>query len=1017
MVVGIIFAASMAQVSAPHAAPFPTREAKIYVSEVEPFRVTNDVTSVVTVRGSEFASASQLSLLEATGASYLPLDFVAIDANTFEATVPTGVAAGSYFLVVEHATHPFLVGSSHFFVDPPLPIVTSLVPANAPSDATTPLCILGANLAGATSALFEGPAGEIIELESIAVVSSTEVDALVSPGLDPGEWTVRVVTPGGISVVTQGFQVDPPLALLPEIVDTDTDEATNDQARLVVLEGHHFTGATSVVARAASDTSLSFTVLDDAHVQVTIPLGLAADLYEFLVSTAAGSNATSEAKYLSIEPASAIDYFGDGGVLGVNSDTVRFQSASMYAVVERGRLAFLRNRLSETIAISKDFDPQNILGLEWDANSPTAAADTANSAFTGLLPNAIENGVDFRFDYQGIDAYTVTFGLPPAGDALECTLSYDTTNAALPGNVFRGHFGNITLPAGTAQLLAAFGGLRMDWNALFDSFNAIFPEFYDLPLAFLEDDAAGGVLVDLTALGEEASITTISSRSDGRSTRLRLFAGPHKSALRVNSLGPIRFVPTTGTWADALEPIQAAIVNPWRPSWLDTVTSVLRIDPLDPSTHPDFGADDVEALYDAIEPAATPPNDWRLLHATGADLDTSSGVNLPEWSLAKRFDEVAEPLFEAGWHVLPYANPLGIQEEHSLYPLVQGERLAKWDKANQTISYRFWDADSDGSCCEDPEDFWLMNPTSALHRAFVEAEISASRAATFSFDGIYLDFLKANFGQDERNPATGDVLDGVTSYVAELETLFGPMLPGEREFLIGTEGTSVPLVERGVGFAATHIILPGTLEVDPTGGFRPLAFSHPMGSHLILDECMTAVQGELGYPAWHQGQFFMTRLAALIQGVVPTGVVMSRGAWFAPTFALETKRSLVQIAEEGLYWRLHGVKPWTDPHALWSDPETLRVYQIDGAPVARTKDWFVKKLVCDLYWQFGGRAPTQMELDQLAGSTRADFLGVFAAACAVRALFQGSPTPQAEVQTRSTARAAILAVFPEYPAP
>jgi hypothetical protein len=344
---------------------------------------------------------------------------------------------------------------------------------------------------------------------------------------------------------------------------------------------------------------------------------------------------------------------------------------------------------------------------------------------------------------------------------------------------------------------------------------------------------------------------------------------------------------------------------------------------------------------------------------------------------------------------------------------VQGERVESWDKGLQTLAARFWDGDADGACCADPSDAWIVNPASATYRSHLVGEIAASRSQVLPVDGVYIDFIKGNIGYDDRNQATGDVLDGYAALLGEIRATLQP----QEELLFGGEGSSAALVEAGTGFGTLHIVPPGQLEQDPSAQFRPIAFAHPIGTYFLTDACRLAPTSEFPLPGWHQTQHAMSRLSSLIQGGLPTAAGLGLRAWASLSFRGDSRRALVQIAEEGLYWRLHGVRLVSDPDPLWSDPTTLRLFEIDGAVVARTKDWFVEKTVCDLYWWFGGRAPTQAELDDLAARTTCSFLGVFAATCEVREKFQLAPTPENLVQTREQARADILLVFPEYPAP
>jgi hypothetical protein len=310
-------------------------------------------------------------------------------------------------------------------------------------------------------------------------------------------------------------------------------------------------------------------------------------------------------------------------------------------------------------------------------------------------------------------------------------------------------------------------------------------------------------------------------------------------------------------------------------------------------------------------------------------------------------------------------------------------------------------------------DYWLMNVAHVPYRGFVLDALHEQRARA-PFDGVYLDYMKANVRRDDRNPLGGDAVQGYRDMALEL---VGQLSQPGAPFLVAGEGSSVQLTEAGNALAAIHLVEPGLLEADPLGGNVPLHRAHPIGTHLTLDQTPVVTTSELAMPGWHPGQFHMVRLAEVAHGALPAAAAIGFGGWVQPSFGPEARRALVQVAEEGLWWRLHDVRPFTDPHPLWDDPETVRLFEVDGAVVARTREWVVRKTVCDATWRYGARGPTAAELDDLAARTDASFVGLFAAVCEVREHFRQSPTPAAEVRTRSAARAEILAVMPDYPAP
>jgi len=992
-----------------------TKRPQLHIQTLEPFRVPNDQATPITIRGTQLHEVGQIWLLDPTLTIAHQLPFTLDGLSVIHATVPAGIETFKYFLVLVPSDLTIPLEVTFFWVDPPLPVVAGVNPAGGTSGTATPVTISGSGFTGATAFLLEGAAGDILPLTGPQVVDDATVSATIPAGLDAGPWKIRIVTPGGISAQTVSFTALPPSSVPPTVDGLTPFTGFNDVDNTFVVTGSGFTGATAVTARGDSDVSLTFLVSDDTTLFAMFPAGTPNDAYDILVQTPAGQNAASTAKFLLFDPNVSTDFLGDGSIVALNADTVAVATSTLGAVVERGRLRTLIRLQDVSVLESDDRGPEGNLGLEWDAQVPNAFEGSSATTLAGIVANPAAHGVDFVFQYNGVEAFRVTWATDAAtGDLLQ-TLSWDTTDPSLPGNVWAVDFGELGIPAGHSQLLAADGGVKADWIDLSTPLVRLHPSRYELPLALFEDPLGGGLAFDMIAAGNRAALRTRSARgASGRFTTFHVLASVHEQDLLGGSLGPMRFSLHAGDWADAAETFQSGIHNPLKPSWHDSLSFAfagLGTSGAAPGFDPQILEDLFTSLY--VPGTAPPfPKDFRLYYSHLAVSQTNA--ELPDWTPTSRFDQIGSFLQSRGWRNIPYMATPGVNRNNPVYPAWAPYRLARWDKASQSIVYSCWDSDKSGNCEDNPLDYWNMNVDFQPYRAFILGEVQNGIANTFPFDGIFFDFMKPNIPLDDRNLLTGDPTDGYVKLVQEFSAALGGQPNG---FAFSGEDVTAFLVNAGNFLALVHRTPPGSLGTDPLNAFSPFHLQHPLGYHLLAEQSRFMATLDLGSPTAHPAQHWMVRLPMLIGGTIPTAGAELFFGFLPASLGPESFRILQQIAENGWYWGLHHVHPWTDPSPLWDDPGTLRVYEVDGLPVARTQDWFVRKLVCDLYWGYGGRAPSQAELDNLAGRTGCNILGVFAAFSEVRAKFQKNPTPPSQIQTRPQARQAILAVFPAYPVP
>ncbi len=160
--------------------------------------------------------------------------------------------------------------------------------------------------------------------------------------------------------------------------------------------------------------------------------------------------------------------------------------------------------------------------------------------------------------------------------------------------------------------------------------------------------------------------------------------------------------------------------------------------------------------------------------------------------------------------------------------------------------------------------------------------------------------------------------------------------------------------------------------------------------------------------------YFRQYIACFFQGA------LQNVRWPAPHWAVRAEarydhRGKIWANERALYALNHDVEFYTGPSELWSEEDVLIVERVDGRLIPRREAWLVKMLVCDWYWIYGGRAPTEAEFAESAARSHLRDGSLIAELRRIHSRFSGKPTPPERVEPRGLALKKIAALFPEYP--
>ncbi len=163
---------------------------------VTPTSGLNDASKPITIGGRQFAAGATATLLR-SGTS-VPLSASYVSATSLEATVPAGLEPGTYALRVTNPdaeTDTLL--SAFTVVAPTAPILASLTPTEGPNNLPVTLDIYGSNFAPGLDAVLHN--GATFPLESLYFVDSTHLRADVPINITPGEYTLTITNPNGLS--------------------------------------------------------------------------------------------------------------------------------------------------------------------------------------------------------------------------------------------------------------------------------------------------------------------------------------------------------------------------------------------------------------------------------------------------------------------------------------------------------------------------------------------------------------------------------------------------------------------------------------------------------------------------------------------------------------------------------------------------------------------------------------------------------------------------------------------------
>jgi hypothetical protein len=220
---------------------------------VDPPNNYNGIEVRLTVWVSGVNGASPTVSIRPTGTTDAPTALgnpVFSGTNQILATLPAGVAAGDYDVLVDDSPCPAEIINALHITDTPTVHVSEMTPGFGADDVNTGVIIRSddptpvgeVNFAATPRAYLTPQAGgEAAELKSVSFENLNKLSGVVPPGLTAGTYDLIVVNPDGqVGVLVDAFRVLPAADPPPEIADLLPSQVSDGAAVVVSIVGSFF---------------------------------------------------------------------------------------------------------------------------------------------------------------------------------------------------------------------------------------------------------------------------------------------------------------------------------------------------------------------------------------------------------------------------------------------------------------------------------------------------------------------------------------------------------------------------------------------------------------------------------------------------------------------------------------------------------------------------------------------------------------------------------------------------------
>jgi hypothetical protein len=258
---------------------------KPVISSIVPASGAQGANVSATINGSNMLGATSVTF-SGTGVTAVIGSGVTANTVPITITIAAGAATGPRTVTVTTAnggpSDPF----SSFTVNPPLPVITSILPSSGNQGASVSATIGGTSLTGATAVAFSGT-GVTAVIGTGGTATSLPITITIAAGATTGVRTVTVTTPGGTSVAFSGFTVNlaPPVS-----TSISPNSGIQGTSFTAAIGGTALSGATAVTFSGTGVTAVIGTggTATNLPITITIASNAATGARTFTVTTPGG---------------------------------------------------------------------------------------------------------------------------------------------------------------------------------------------------------------------------------------------------------------------------------------------------------------------------------------------------------------------------------------------------------------------------------------------------------------------------------------------------------------------------------------------------------------------------------------------------------------------------------------------------------------------------------------------------------------------------------------------------------
>jgi hypothetical protein len=826
--------------------------------------------------------------------------------------------------------------------------------------------------------------------------SAGSVATTVPRGVVPGRYRVRVVTPDGTNLLGPRLRITDSSATGPIASALVPDTLATGAGGALEVRGTGLSGVTALVLVDATGARTSLAASGDDTVRAaTAAACLAEGLYEVRLATASGEVVARRLQLAVANPVPPLPFCFEFRRIGPTA--LQVESAGLVARFSRGNLVYVRDARENAAALVR---------------SPIGLAPGAGISFDDrTIPEASAGGtaglssIDYAGDSGGCTA-THRFTHALSGATFRVTI--DTHAAAIAvrlafdsaaQNVNGARYDLSGLDPDFDLTLPAFGGCRFDRSQLLAPGGVVAPAVHTHHGLVILEGGAGRIVVDATpfVLRTESYIA-LAYRDATRAIDMSLDGKTRKTSLHSGEPMVFEISAATEPFDSVYAGKRGDFANPAPPGSKRPFAMVLEL------------ANQYVASPDAARAAA----------AEVKRFERERGVRFPRdrvlvfhlgWSVNETntaYPDYDEPIdvsfFEPalGAMQMPYLSAVAAHEGTPHIEKLRDVLLTRFDRNLGLALPVIWDDDQNGAF-DDVHDHYYANSGAPAFRDLVEAQVvdlqtQVALRTGRKLEGFYLD-LAAAVVRDDRNPATGDQVAALADLTARMRALTQDPATAP----IAGEGLSPHTARAGITLSARGLSFDDSKGLRKAPARSPGSRPHPAVTIMVGAESRGFSHFAAGGAAADPLVAFGSRWLGYLQGIIPTTLLglnnQARTAWQSETGRRGTEIEL----EEGAYAGAHGVETWFEPHPLWSAPGTAIVLSIDSAPVARTRQWFRDKVILDAFWQFGGTVPTPSIFAKSRTVTAPNLVDVMTTVSQIRYAYTKTPTPPAEILTRTEA--------------